>query len=437
MAHPLPGRDVRRGSAGPWDAWLALILVAAWQLTLPKSPVIGLPFWLAWLGIAVFGWTIWLVLRASRLPSRLRRVGFATATPSEWASVSLVTAMLISEVVALWVLIDLPIVTHIGLYDFRVYLAGGKHALDGLPVYLDHALTQLPKTASDDFFLYPPPLIPVFALLASLPYRIIAVAWVGFLVIAAILAFRSLGLGWGWAIVLTGFPGLVKGIDSGNVANVAFLLFALGPRLGWPLVLGALLKVQTAIPALWLTRQRRWRPLLIGVGLTAALGLLTLPFTGLESWGQWLAGLMYRQQSQVNLPILYGDSLAAFVPALVYVVVAAAAVAVALLARGRQGLAGLGLASIVASPTLWPHGFVTAIPALLGSRWASVVWLALGVGAGFDVRGYWAMTALAAIALLTRNWDETRITADRGHPLAGTLGPWSTSSPLVLDRAPS
>ena len=49
-----------------------------------------------------------------------------------------------------------------------------------------------------------------------------------------------------------------------------------------------------------------------------------------------------------------------------------------MLARGREGLARLGLASVVASPSLYIHGFVFAVPSFLRLR-AEWLWLAAGM----------------------------------------------------------
>jgi hypothetical protein len=145
------------------------------------------------------------------------------------------------------------------------------------------------------------------------------------------------------------------------------------------MVLGILFEVQSAVPVAWLPRERRWKQLLIGAGIVAAIVLVTLPLVGIQSWRDWVAGLPYRQQSQVNMPILYGDSLARVLPPLAYFAVSAAAIGLALLAGGRRGLAALGVATIVASPSLWPHGFVMALPAVFSLRSTALVWLALGL----------------------------------------------------------
>jgi hypothetical protein len=164
---------------------------------------------------------------------------------------------------------------------------------------------------------------------------------------------------------------------------------------------------------------------LFGAGVVAAVVLVTLPVVGLQSWHDWAAGLFYRQQSQVHLPALFGISIARVLPPLMYVAVSIAAIGAALLPRGRRGLAALGIATIIASPSLWPHGFVVALPALFGLPTAAVMWLALSLPPG--TVGLWAMTGLAIGALLLPGWGR-RPDEDLAHPLSGTEGPWAPES---------
>lgn len=340
----------------------------------------------------------------------------------------LVSLLLVAEVLAIWAVRDAQIWSPANhFYDLKVYLAAGRHAIAGQPVYLAAPLTRLPASAAQDFFLYPPPLIPFLRLAVHLPLWFVSWGWVAFSAGCATLAFRALGLGWGWAIVLLAFPPLVQGVESGNVANVTLLLLAGAYRFGPGLVLGALLKVQTIIPAAWLVRERRWRELAVGIGLVAGLTAATFVFVGVDGWRAWLAGLGYRQQSQVNLPILYGDSLASVLPPLAYVATSGVAIGLALLLKGRRGIAGLGIASIVASPSLWPHGFLVALPAVLALEASALVWLALGLGSG-GAAGLWLMTLIGALAIAIRDWDDRPVDADPAHPLGGTHGPWAQAA---------
>jgi len=338
-------------------------------------------------------------------------------------------------VVATWTVHDARLAL-IGnhFYDLQVYLAAGHHALAGQPIYLTAPLAALPARAADDFFLYPPPLIPFFELLAKLPYRLVSPAWLVGMAAAALLAFRLLGLSWRWSMLLLAFPPLAKGFESGNVASLLFLIMAAGFRFGPGVVAGSLFKVQSVIPVAWLVRERRWRDLVAGGLVVAALCAVSLPLTGIGAWRDWLAGLGYRAQSQDALPILYGASIARLLPPAVFVAVALAAVAAVFFVRGRRGLAASGIATIVASPTLWPHGFVLALPALLGAPSAALAWAGLGLGT-FDNVGPWLLTALAGAILVTRTWDGQPVDADPTHPFAGRAGPWASASPSVTASA--
>jgi len=78
----------------------------------------------------------------------------------------------------------------------------------------------------------------------------------------------------------------------------------------------------------------------------------------------------------------------------------------------------LGLASILASPALWPHGFVFALPAVLMLESGPAVWLVLGAGAFGP--NMWLLFVAGWVAVL----GARRLPAGRLHPLGGTDGPW-------------
>ena len=151
-----------------------------------------------------------------------------------------------------------------------------------------------------------------------------------------------------------------------------FLLFALTYRVGAAVVAGAVLKPQFLVPVLWLARERRWRSLIIGVAVVAAAALI------------------------------------------------------ALLGRGRNGLARLGLASVVASPTLYLHGLTLLLPGTLALA-PDVLWfvLALGPWIGSGVSA-WIGVVVVAVALVARPMDDLSIPELREseadlHP-AGSVG---------------
>jgi hypothetical protein len=267
------------------------------------------------------------------------------------------------------------------LRDLNLYLHAGAQFLAGAPVYTTLAMNHYPYGGYLPF-LYAPPAVPVFAVLSELPFWLVGSAWLGLSVAAIVYSLRVFGLSWQWALLALLWPPIEEGLFVGNVAIPVVLLLALAPRYGELLGLGTMFKPQNGIIWLWLVRQRAWRRVAAGVALAAAVVLLTLPLTGIGMWADWIRALAAYQRSQEIEPTFYGIGLGRWLPELVLVPLAAAVVGAALLRRGRKGLARLGLASVVASPSLWIHGFVFAIPEFLRLRgqwfWMAVALCAFG-----------------------------------------------------------
>jgi hypothetical protein len=360
-----------------------------------------IPFGLAWLAasLALLG-LAWGFARL-RLTGRLRPI-----------------AVLAIPVVVSWLLIDFRLSQETNhLYDLNVYLDSAARWLGGGQPYMSGPISAWPSSAASDFFLYPPPLLPVFGALSELPNEAVSVAWVAFLVACAFGSFRALGLRPLWCLLLVAFPPVAIGIESGNVASLTFMLFALAYRASPGLVVDGLFKVQTGLPALWLARERRWRGLVLGAAAVVAIVLVTLPLTGLDAWLKWADALDYRAESQPAVPPMFGSSYAREMPGPIFVAISVGLVGLALAFRGRRGLAGLGLASIFASPSLWPHGFAFGLPAVLLLESGTAVWLALGLGAVDP--GYWVLFYGGWLAILA--WPRR---PNASHPLGGTDGPW-------------
>jgi len=340
-----------------------------------------------------------------------------------WPRVPSTTLVLAVEVVALWVLLDVLVLRDgIGLYDFQTYLGSAARFAAGDNPYLTAPLTELDADPASAGFLSAPILLPFFALLAALPYPVAGTMWVLLLLASAAGALRLLGMPWRWAALFLAYPPLFP--ESGNVANIILLLLCLGPVAGGALLVGTVFKVQAGIPALWLVRERRWGDLLLGLLLLLAVGLVTLPLVGLNAWSEYVVGLQMRTQSQENLPILYGLSLAQWMPWGAFIGLSVTAIAAALVLPGRRGLSGLGLATIVASPSLWAHGFAAAIPAILFLD-APLLWLALGIG----TLGPWFWVLPVAGAYAIWRARVASVPRDALHPLYGRNGPWGLVTP--------
>jgi hypothetical protein len=383
----------------------AAVLVVFFTIPQLRRDCLGIPFWLAWPAITALACGAAAVAaRAGLLPeTRIRRP----------------EAVLLIGVVVSWILFDFLLWRQWNaLYDLNVYLGSASRWLDGGDAYMTATISAWPDKARNDFFLYPPPLLPVFGLLSRLPEQIVVVGWTASMAACAYKAHRLLGLSRLCSLILLLFPPIMIGFASGNVASLTFLLFVAAVRSGGTLIVDGVFKVQTGLPALWLVRQRKWRDIAVGAAVVLAIVLVTLPLVHIDSWRAWWDGLGYRAASQSDVPALYGFSYAKWLPAPVYLVACGAFVGVALLLRGRRGLAALGLASIFASPALWPHGFVFALPALLMLESGGLVLLLLGIGAFGP--NMWLLFMAGWLAVLAAR----REPAGRLHPLAEADGSW-------------
>lgn len=379
----------------------AAILIVAWATLGQLGRQIGaVPFWLLWPVLTALG------VVALRIRPFGRRGG--------WLGSTLVVGVVVS-----WILYDALLWSGSGhLYDLNVYLGAAGRWMDGGQPYMTAAISAWPSNPRDDFLLYPPPLLPIFGLLSRLPEAPVAAAWTIGMVACAYRAYRLLGLSRSMSLAMLAFPPVMVGFESGNIASLTFLLFAASVRAGGALVVNGLFKVQTGLPALWLIRQRRWRAILAGLAILLLIGAVTLPLVGVDLWRAWWDGLGYRAASQGAVTSMFGYSYARYLPGPVFASLCVVLVGTALLLRGRAGLAALGLASVFASPALWPHGFVFALPALLMLESGTAVWLLLGAGAvgpNMWLLFYGGWVAVAAAR---------RLPDGRLHPLAGTDGPW-------------
>ncbi|MGA3056428.1 MAG: glycosyltransferase family 87 protein [Candidatus Limnocylindrales bacterium] len=420
--------SLRWARSGGWDLAVpaAMVLVVGYAVPQLGRDMAGVPFWLAWLLVTTAAVVGMRTLRhtdraATGTASAAARSGRTAPGGREFALRHLTTLQLalVAQVVVAWVLYDILLWQPAGhLYDLNVYLGASERWMNGGQAYLTATLTAWPAGARADFFLYPPPLLPVFALLSQWPAAPVAAGWTAFQLVCWYRAFRILGLAPSLSLLLLTFPPVMIGLESGNIAGLTFLLFVAAVRAGGALIVDGIFKVQSGIPALWLLRQRRWRGLLAGTAVIFAIVLMTLPLVGVDAWRAWWAGLGYRASSQAVADALYGYSYARVLPAPAWVAACAALTVVALAFRGRRGLAALGLASIFASPALWPHGFVFAMPAVLMLESGTAMWLVLGASAFGP--NMWLLFGGGWLAILAAR----RSPAGPLHPLTGTDGPW-------------
>ena len=193
------------------------------------------------------------------------------------------------------------------------------------------------------------------------------------------------------------WPPFFQGLYVGNVAVPAFGLFAAAPWFGAGLVIAAAFKPYSAIAALWLVRVRRFRQIGLGDRDPRRARARHAPARRPGAWQAWIDGLRFYAASQPGLPALVGFGLAAYLPGWLPLVAALAAVGWAWLGRGLDGLARFGVATVVASPSLFTHGFLVALPAFLQLR-PIALWLAIGITSVAPGLGWWLSIVLVVVA---------------------------------------
>jgi hypothetical protein len=322
------------------------------------------------------------------------------------------------------------------LRDLALYLKAGDAWLAEAPVYARVPLVAKPDDLSNYPFLYPPLTLPLFGALSILPFPLASVLWLGGSVAAVLGGLRVVGLGWRWCLLFLAWPPVAQGLYVGNVAIPMFVLFAAAVARPALLAVPPIFKLYSGVASLWLLRREHWRELALGAVAVAAVALVTLPLTGVGLWAEWIEGLRVYQASQRLLPeYLYGFGLARYVPLLLVAALAVVVTLLALLARERrEQLSRLGVATVVASPSLFSHGWLVAVPGLarLHTPW---FWLAFGLTA-CSPGPAWFLALLLVAASWYRPAMRKRPGDDPWHPLGAADRAWSTAGSRPAAAAP-
>jgi hypothetical protein len=329
--------------------------------------------------------------------------------------------------------------------DLGIYLAAGRHWLGDQQVYQLSPLVVMPKDGSALPFLYPPSTLPLFGFLAILPAHLGGITFIGGSIGAFLLGARRVGLSWRWSVAALAWPPVFVGLVSGNIAVALFALFALAPSIGSVLIVAPLFKVYNALAALWLIRERQVRSIIVGSAVVLGLCALTLPFVGgLMAWRDWIEALRAFAASEQAIPAFLGLSLERYMPFVLAVAIGGLVTVAGLRASGRIGLARLGIATIAVQPSLYLHGFIVSLPALLSLR-ARWFWLAAaalsvttgprGTPAGLAWPGPWI-----AIAIVVASWAVPGLLRDPAgptdplHPLGRSGALWPRESGQLAAR---
>ena len=350
---------------------------------------------------------LWLLLVAVTLVAWRWRTG--QLGPIAVVAIVAVTAMLMTDVTSVWTQ---------GFRDFEIYLKAGGRWLAGTAVYQATPLTVVPDDLTNYPFLYPPLTLPLFGLLSLLGLPIAAGLWLSLSLIALLAGLRWLGLAPIWCLLVLAWPPVVQGLWVGNVAVPLFAFFAVAPWVPVALAVLPVFKVYSGLAGLWLLRPEHRRSLLAAViGIVLAVAI-TLPLVGIARWSEWLAALSTYQVSQSLVPNLFGFGLERSVPVAVFVSIAAVVLVLALWTRGRrEQLARLGVATVTASPSLFAHGFLVALPAMLrlDTPW---FWLAFGLTGCAPGLAWFGALAIVVVSWYIPAMRKRRL-PDAWHPFGG------------------
>ncbi len=319
--------------------------------------------------------------------------------------------------------------------DLEIPLRAATNWSTGAAVYPPSAM--LVQHGAGLPYLYPPFLLPLLTPLAALPRDLVIDTWLVVCLAAAVWTCRRLGIHWLAVPFLLAWPPFGEGLIVGNVQILLFAAFVAvfyEPGTGAPeqrvlrrardlqngllaAAVGAL-KFTQALPVLYLAR-RSFRAALLGVAVFGAIALATLPLTGLRIYGDWLAQLARAADPAWTIG---GVSLTHRVGIPDVIPIGVGAI-LALLVRGRDSAAWLGIALIVATPSAHGYTFLFLLPAMLTIRRDLAIpigLLFLGVYHGYS---WWlAWLIVTWILLASTRWSWLRAPR-RSEDRAQTVGP--------------
>jgi hypothetical protein len=147
---------------------------------------------------------------------------------------------------------------------------------------MEHPYTQ--PNGEIGAFLYPPPMVWLFAPLALLSWPQFWLVW------TALLVGTCTWLGWRRTLIVLGFPPVALELYFGNINLLLAAAIALGFRYpaAWSFVL--LTKVTPGVGLLWFAVRREWRALAIALGVTAVIVVASIVVDN-RLWGEWFAAL--------------------------------------------------------------------------------------------------------------------------------------------------
>jgi hypothetical protein len=175
-------------------------------------------------------------------------------------------------------------------------------------------------------------------------------------------------------------------------------------------------KITQLLPVLYLAR-RRFRAAALGVGALAVVCLVTLPLTGVAIYGDWLAQLQRAANPEWTIGgVAIGRRVG--IPDALFAVVG---IVMALSVRGRDSAAWLGIALLVATPSVHGYTFLFLLPGLLTIRRDIAIPIAALFIGVYHAEAWWLAAALVIAALIAMHrWPWLRIAeSDPGQEPSG------------------
>ena len=299
--------------------------------------------------------------------------------------------------------------------DMEIPLRAAERWLAGQPPYLASAFASPPGATQP--FLYPPFVLPFFALLSSLPRALVGTVAVVTMLAASVAAGRRLGIPWAWLPLVLAWPPFAEAIFGANVQTLLFAAFVFlffragaeawspaardlhdpaesGPLIGGLSTVVGAIKVSQPHPWIYALRHRP-RAAVGGALVVIAFVAATLPLTGIALWFDWVAQLRLAGDPTWDLG---GFAIPRFVPPGVGLGVAVIClIAVWFVPRERAG-AWVGLLSVVGALSLHIFGLLFLVPAMLVIRREAALMAALFI-ATYSYEGAWAGILICAFGL--------------------------------------
>ena len=194
-----------------------------------------------------------------------------------------------------------------------------------------------PQLGLPGAYLYPPPFIQALAPVRLLPWEIFHSLWAALGFGALVFLVGPVG----GALAVTFLPFVYRDLLVGNIHLMLGATLVLGLRYPFIWAFPILTKLTPGVGVLWFAVRREWRQLLLALGLTAAITLMSIVLTP-DLWAAWLDRMQ-------------GDSGRAGGPYLAILAMRLAVGAAIVLYAGWRSRAWLvPIAVVIALPILWP-----------------------------------------------------------------------------------